>query len=203
MRNKLVIFLILTSSFLLSAYGGSATWNLSPSSGDWNTAANWTPATVPNGLTDVATFDLSNTTAVSLSASVQASLVFNSGASAYTTTIPSTEVLTINSPGITNNSGIVQEFVVAEVSGTGGGLIQFNSGTAGNLVHFDVLETDLGMNPSSRIEFHNSSNAGTASFDVEPATGRTTDAGHLVFYDSASASSATITLHGSAHKAGA
>src|SRR6266446_2574459 len=39
--------------FLLSvatgAFGGSATWNLNPTSGDWNTATNWTPETVPNG----------------------------------------------------------------------------------------------------------------------------------------------------------
>jgi hypothetical protein len=26
---------------------GSATWNLNPTGGDWNTAANWTPATCP------------------------------------------------------------------------------------------------------------------------------------------------------------
>ncbi len=53
-----------------TAQGGSATWNLNPTSGDWNTAANWTPATVPNGLSDIATFDASNITSVSLSSSV-------------------------------------------------------------------------------------------------------------------------------------
>jgi hypothetical protein len=34
---------------------GSATWKLNPGSGDWNTASNWMPATVPNGPSDVAT----------------------------------------------------------------------------------------------------------------------------------------------------
>ncbi|PYI95728.1 MAG: hypothetical protein DMF00_15655 [Verrucomicrobia bacterium] len=46
-------------AFLLSAldaiYANSATWNLQPTSGDWNTAINWTPATVPNGLEPVLT----------------------------------------------------------------------------------------------------------------------------------------------------
>jgi hypothetical protein len=59
MKTKLITIFILTSSFILDAHAGSATWNFSPSSGDWSTAANWTPATVPNGPADIATFDLS------------------------------------------------------------------------------------------------------------------------------------------------
>ena len=37
---------------------GSATWNLNPASDLWSTASNWTPATVPNGPADTATFDI-------------------------------------------------------------------------------------------------------------------------------------------------
>jgi hypothetical protein len=33
----------------------SAQWDLDPISGDWNTAANWTPMGVPNGPADIAT----------------------------------------------------------------------------------------------------------------------------------------------------
>lgn len=40
------------------AHADSTTWDLNPTSGDWNTAANWTPTTVPNGPTDIATFAL-------------------------------------------------------------------------------------------------------------------------------------------------
>ncbi len=47
------------------AHAGSATWDLNPTSGDWNTAANWTPMTVPNGPADIATFALSELTTVS------------------------------------------------------------------------------------------------------------------------------------------
>ena len=57
------------------AYAGSAQWNLNPTSGDWNTAANWTPMTVPNGPADIATFGLSNTTYVSISANTEVNAI--------------------------------------------------------------------------------------------------------------------------------
>jgi hypothetical protein len=42
MKTKLVVCLTLTFAFILAAYAGSATWNLNPATGDWNTATNWT-----------------------------------------------------------------------------------------------------------------------------------------------------------------
>src|SRR5947199_9161243 len=54
-----------------SVHAGSATWDLNPVSGDWNTATNWTPATVPDGSADTATFAVSNTTAISISANTR------------------------------------------------------------------------------------------------------------------------------------
>ncbi len=60
-----VVFVPFLLSAASTAFAGSATWNLNPTSGDWNTAANWTPATVPNGPADTATFDISNTTGMS------------------------------------------------------------------------------------------------------------------------------------------
>ena len=53
-----------------SVRAGSATWDFNPGSGDWNTAANWTPMTVPNGASDTANLALSNTTNVSISAKI-------------------------------------------------------------------------------------------------------------------------------------
>ena len=52
-------------------YATSAQWDLDPISGDWNTAENWTPNGVPNGPADIATFGLSNTTDVSISANTE------------------------------------------------------------------------------------------------------------------------------------
>src|SRR4029434_10927754 len=67
---------------LRTADAGSATWNLNPVTGDWNTAANWTPATVPDGPDDVATFSLSNETLVSIPAVTELnSIVFSADAS--------------------------------------------------------------------------------------------------------------------------
>jgi hypothetical protein len=52
-------------------YAISAQWDLDPISGDWSTAANWTPNRVPNGPSDIATFGLSHTSDVSISANTE------------------------------------------------------------------------------------------------------------------------------------
>src|SRR5262245_13693957 len=99
MKTKLVTFLLLTSSFLVDAQAGSATWNLNPANGFWQSAANWTPATIPNSPRDVATFDLSNTTSIStlLSTPISvAGLTFNPGANAFTITLDASHSLEIN-----------------------------------------------------------------------------------------------------------
>src|SRR5262245_55181321 len=71
------------------AYADSAQWNLNPTSDDWNTADNWTPMSVPNGPTDMATFALSNTTNVSISEDTEiSSIMFTSAAAnAYAMTV--------------------------------------------------------------------------------------------------------------------
>jgi hypothetical protein len=62
-------------------YAMSAQWDLDPISGDWNTADNWTPMGVPNGPADIATFGLSNTTDVSISAETEVNgITFTSAA---------------------------------------------------------------------------------------------------------------------------
>src|SRR5688572_25329624 len=58
-----------------NALAGSATWGAMPSSGDWNTAGNWTPMTIPNSPSDIATFAQSNTPAISLTANTQVSAI--------------------------------------------------------------------------------------------------------------------------------
>ncbi len=67
-----------------------------PASGDWNTATNWTPATVPNGAADIATFASSSMTATSLSAVTAVNgIIFNPGASAFTITAAPSLTLTL------------------------------------------------------------------------------------------------------------
>ncbi len=41
MKTKLLIIFSLV--FAAEAQASSATWNLNPTSGNWNTATNWTP----------------------------------------------------------------------------------------------------------------------------------------------------------------
>src|SRR5437762_3511220 len=108
----LVAAALLFSAAQRLSLAGSATWDQNPTSGDWNTAANWTPQTVPNSETDVATFGASNVTNLSITnASVSLdSAVFNSGAPPYTVTIHIYNLLFYGA-GILNNSGSVQSIV--------------------------------------------------------------------------------------------
>src|SRR6266699_6058401 len=110
--HKLILTITRCSLMLLLptvAYGISAQWDLDPISGDWNTAANWTPMGVPNGPADVATFGLSHTTDVSISADTEVnSIVFTPTATnPYTITASAGLTLTISGAGITNNSGTI------------------------------------------------------------------------------------------------
>src|SRR5437899_12177034 len=101
----LVAAALLFSAAQRHSLAGSATWNQNPSSGDWNTAANWTPQTVPNSETDVASFGASNATNLSItntSVSLDSAL-FNNGAPAYTLTIQIYNLFFYGA-GIVNNS---------------------------------------------------------------------------------------------------
>src|SRR6266550_1719354 len=103
--NKLILTITRCSLMLLlpgSAYAISAQWDLDPISGDWNTAANWTPMGVPNGPADIATFGLSHTTDVSISERTEVNgIIFTSAATnPYTISINSRLTLTISGSGI-------------------------------------------------------------------------------------------------------
>src|SRR5882757_975982 len=135
MKTKLLIRLSLTLAFALDAQASSATWSATPLTGDWNTAANWTPATVPNGPGSSATFDVSNTISVGISADINIdSIVFNLGASAYTITAGSTDAntsFTISGTGVVNNSGIVQNFILVGGPAPTNNLFFLGTATAG------------------------------------------------------------------------
>src|SRR5437660_11090583 len=109
----LAVVVALAVSVTNGAFAGSATWKLNPTSGDWNTAANWTPETVPNDPSDIATFGQSTQSSVSISTSVDVSdIVFNAGASPFEVAVtPRAGSLNISGGGITNNSGLIQRFV--------------------------------------------------------------------------------------------
>jgi len=148
-----------------TSHAGSATWKANPISGDWNTAANWTPMTVPNAPTDTATFAASNQTTVSNSAAVEVdSVVFDAGASAFTIMPARAFPFYIEGVGITNNSGIVQNFV-ATVDAFGGSQMAFtNSAKAGSLNVFTNNGAIVGGQDGGVIYFYDSSSADNATF---------------------------------------
>jgi autotransporter-associated beta strand protein len=208
MRTKLITFLILNFSFFLNAYADSATWNLNPTSGDWNTAANWTPPTVPNGPTDVATFARSSIKSLRFSGAMTevAEIVFNQGANTFKiiadSSLAQTNVtLSISGPGLTNNSGVTQNLVAGPSVFPGGvGIIEFlNAATAGDGTVLTALgsATD-GAFGGSVIYFYDTSTAGNASIVAEGARGRDdAGGGNVFFYNNATAANATFTATGS------
>src|SRR6266567_9425920 len=156
-----------------STFAGSSTWKANPANGGWTIASNWTPATVPNGPADTATFATSNQRFLVFEFDIEVNgIVFNRGASAFTIANQLAPTLTISGVGITNNSGIVQNFA----PGPGSAQLFFeNSATAGSLTRF----TNTG-----NITFGGTSTADHATFINNNVLG---------FNNSATAGNATVT----------
>jgi autotransporter-associated beta strand protein len=203
--NKSILAVIRCSLMLLFpavAYPNSAQWDLDPISGDWNTAANWTPTGVPNGPADIATFALSNTTDVSISANTEVNgITFTSAAtSPYAITANPGLTLTISGVGITNNSGKTQHFVIAgDVYQKAGTLVFSNSATAGNNVSIfnqgflqfsnrSTAGSSSILNEAGFMNFLNRSTAGSSSIF--------TQSGSMNFFNSSTAGNATIYTDG-------
>src|SRR5262249_2482235 len=131
-----LIFLVPTVT-----YGISAQWDVDPISADWNTAANWTPDSVPNGPADVATFGLSNMTNVSISADTEVdSIIFTPAATnSYTISVTFGSTLTLSGSGIINNTGTTQHIVAnggEAAFGEFGSIRLTNNATAGSSITF-------------------------------------------------------------------
>ena len=204
-----VPFFVLILS-IQTARAGSATWSSNPGSGDWNTAANWTPPTgYPNGAGDTATFDVSNTTAVSLSASVQVDgIIFNSGASAYTITASDSD-LTVSGTGIANNSGVTQNLVadVIQSGGYGRSIYFTNNATAGSSTIF-TAKGAFSFSPSSpgafggTIQFFNTTTASSGTFAANGSGAYGYYGGFIYFFNDSSAANGTFTADGAAPSGG-
>ena len=98
----------------LPARAQDATWSTAPGSSNFNTAANWTPATVPTG---TAFFGASNTTSIAFQAFTTTSvgtLQFNPGATAYSFTTENgfSTSISITGTGIVNNSSNAPTFII-------------------------------------------------------------------------------------------
>jgi autotransporter-associated beta strand protein len=191
----------------LPLYAGSAIWLQGPTNGDWNEQNNWMPATIPNGATDVATFGNSSVTSLQISSNSDeeiSAIVFGTGADAFTITaveVPGTNsyVLVLGGSGITNNSGIIQNFVTNS-SFDGHGEFSFaGNATAGNSTRFtnngSRFETEDQL--TAAMAFYDTSTAGGAIIVNNPAVGTgLATPGFIYFDNNATAGSATITNNG-------
>jgi outer membrane autotransporter protein len=205
------VWTLLLAATLLPCAGRAqdATWGANPTSGDWNTAANWSPGTVPTG---TATFGSSSQTTIGFSQfdTTIGTMQFNSGAPAYTFVLA--QPVNLTDKGIINNSGSAPIFI-----GAGGGLLFRNASTAGNatIITGDLLvrfkDTSTAGNAAitntgdSLLEFQDTSSAGNAtiinkdravmSFRGDSTAGNATitNSAHLFFDGNSDAGNAVIT----------
>jgi autotransporter-associated beta strand protein len=216
-----VVVLAQIACLILShaALAGSATWKLTPTSGDWNTAANWTPNTVPNGPDDVATFATSGRRNITPTAPTEVdSIVFSDAGSAFTITSGVGAPLTISGTGIVNQSGLTQTLVSpatvsifftngasageqttftnrgAEVSGGLGGLTQFSgTATAGSGTFNNSGTSQTGGATGGTTEFLDNSTAGQGTFVNSGGVATIAYAGSTIFRGNSTAGSGAFT----------
>jgi autotransporter-associated beta strand protein len=173
----------------LPAVAQDATWLLNPGSGDFDTAANWTPATVPTG---TAFFAASNTTTLSFSAATAlGGWTFNAGAPSYT--FNNTQSVSFTGAGIVINAGSATinnnfpgDLFFSNASTAGSATIISNGG-----VYFSNTSTAGSAtitNNDGTVTFSNTSTAGSATISNNFF-------GSVNFNDSSTAGSATITVN--------
>jgi autotransporter-associated beta strand protein len=183
-----ILFVIVTLLSIGDSSAGSATWSANPASSDWNTAANWTPNTVPNGAADTATFGISNTTDISTSANVEVNgITYSGGANAYSVTLGLGFAFTVSGAGITNSSGVMQNFVTAA---DGSGLLLFtNNAIVGSQI---AVTNPRGSLVGGVTLFNGNSSAGNGTFTNVPGQDGFQSKGTVFFVDSATAGQATF-----------
>lgn len=184
-------------------FAGSATWNSSGST-DWNTNTNWMPTSGYPGSTasDTATFNnLSSITSVFISAIPANSLAAidftASETHSFTVTVDAEVQLTLSGSGITNNSGITQNFVNPSngSSSVGGSTVFTNSATAGSMTSFTNNGGTI-TGSGGFMEFLNTSTAGSATVTNNGGVATSASEGSTTFVNSANAGSAMFTNNG-------
>jgi autotransporter-associated beta strand protein len=136
---------------------------------------------VPNGPTDIATFDISSVTHVNLQSSIELdSMIFDEGASSYTIDTGSQATLTLSGAGLVNNSGVTQTLLIPDIHGTQS-IVFHNSATIGSNVA--ITNSGYGGTSGADIEFRDESSAGEGVF---------TNNNTIFWFDHASAGRATF-----------
>jgi hypothetical protein len=189
-----------------AARAQDATWLQTPTSGDYKTAANWNPATVPTG---TAFFGTSGTTALTFSTGGAAGgWTFNPGASTYTFTFADTNVFSFTGAGIVINGGSASIINNGDVNFLGGstagsatitnidGNLNFNNNsTAGNATINNVIFGSMNFNNSSTAGSATITNSNTIFFNDNSTAGNAsiTNSHNIFFSSNSTAGNATIT----------
>ncbi|MGI8889491.1 MAG: autotransporter-associated beta strand repeat-containing protein [Chthoniobacterales bacterium] len=192
MIYRRIVLLFLALFVTQAAFAGSATWNLNPTSGEWSTDANWTPATYPNSATDTATFAQSSITNISTpgAPSNLDGIVFTPDASAFTISLADTNILLISGAGIINNSGKTQQFNVPNFD-----CDFLNGATAGENIQYVIKVSDT---QAGGMVFFDSAGAGQASYFIEPSQNQFVGDGLILFAGDSTADRGTFTISGGA-----
>lgn len=165
-----------------SAHAQDATWLRNPGSGDFNTAGNWNPATVPTGI-GTAFFGQSNITSLTFNSGAANSLggfTFNNAfAGPYSFLLAPLSSLTFTGAGISNFTPNSVQITVSPLSN----LVFANNSTAGISVGTAATTITNGGN----VTFAGTSSAGTATI---------ANNFQLLFTNSSTAANATITTNG-------
>ncbi len=146
------------------SYAADATWLLNPVNGDWGTGANWSTGMVPNGPAETAIFGISNVTAISIPPDLSVgTVIFEFQSSAYTITFSAGDFFEFND-GISNVSGLTQNFVAGTDGSGNAGIFQINQ--AASFSGPNIFTTEAATVPGGNVgivQFVDESNAGDAT----------------------------------------
>ena len=195
-------------------------WTRNPTNNDWNTAANWAPAEVPDTRSEAAEFGPSAITDIVTTSTTVHSIEFKPGASQYTLN----GNFIFNAGGIINNSGVEQTFNGTfrfdQFGATAGPLVTFNASSglftkgtnAGSATYINtgrisflggykaIWFTSAGAATfinSGRITFHKA-DAGSATITNTGGSAFGADGGEVNFNKSSDAGTSTIINNGGA-----
>ncbi len=202
LSGRALLMLLLAGANLFAGqsnlYALSGTWIANPINNDFNTPANWSSNSVPGPL-DIATFEGSDITDISISANSGVDTLFlQSGASAYRFTALPGIAMYVFDGGITNLSGVEQNFIAQTDSAGQSGVFVMDlfGGIFGDGVVFTEYGAKFpGINGGAAF-FSGDSNAGTASFRNLGGTVSGAAGGLVVFESRCDAGASTIINEG-------
>ena len=186
-KNSRFSAMFLTSLVLTlgnhSVCAGNATWNLAPTNNDWNTAANWTPNTVP-GEADVATFNTFNITEITFSQeSGVLEMLFSPGANSFNFTVSHFQGFTFAIVGLRNNSGVRQDFVAdVDVDGKPGFILFEQHSTTSSQTFFTARPAISAGGSNGSVNFLDFASAGRGTFVNEGAALSGASGGQTLFF---------------------